>query len=344
MPTRFAGLLVMVVVGALGACGTNGATSTDSAAPTVAVSATPTLAAPTPSPSGDVSVFAAASLTDAFNQIGAEFKQANPRVAVKFNFAASTALRTQLEQGAKADIYASADQTQMDNAKKAGVIEGSDQIFVKNKLVVIYPTGNPARIGTARDLAKPGVKLVLTDQNVPIGAYARASLEKMSADPRFGPDFGRKALGNLKSEEANVRAVVTKVQLGEADAGIVYASDVTPSVAKDIASVQIPDEFNTVAAYSIAMVKDASNRAAARVFITFVRSARGQEILKENNFIIDGDTGSTRRLTDDAPPAGGRHARGRPSPASHARAEGERARGRQTARIVDVPTRGGHAS
>jgi len=238
-----------------------------------------------------LTIFAAASLTDAFNEIGAEFQKANPGVTPKFNFAASSALRTQLEQGAKADVFASADQIQMDNAKKAGVIEGTDQLFVKNKLVVIHPTGNPAGIKAARDLANPNVKFVLTDKAVPIGAYARAALEKMAADPQFGADFDDKVLGNLRSEEANVRAVVTKVQLGEADAGIVYASDVTPSVSRDVQSILIPDPFNTIATYPIAVVKDGSNPASARAFIEFVRGATGQEILKRNNFIVDSETG-----------------------------------------------------
>ncbi|MGH2585002.1 MAG: molybdate ABC transporter substrate-binding protein, partial [Dehalococcoidia bacterium] len=248
----------------------------------------------TPSPlRGDLTVFAAASLTDAFNEIGQAFQQANPAVTPKFNFASSSALRTQLEQGARADVFASADQIQMDNAKKAGVIEGNDQVFAKNKLVVIYPSSNPASIQSIQDLAKPGVKFVLTDPSVPIGAYARTALQQMAADPTFGPDFGRKVLGNLRSEEANVRAVVTKVQLGEADAAIVYASDVTPSIANQIKSILVPDQFNVIATYPIAVVKDASNPTAARAFIEFVRGPQGQEILEKNNFIVDKETGST---------------------------------------------------
>lgn len=243
---------------------------------------------------GDLTVFAASSLTDAFNEIGREFTRANPNVHLTFNFAASSALRTQLAQGAPADVFASADQEQMDQARQAGVIDGLDQVFVKNKLVVIYPAGNPGKIATLEDLARPGIRLVLTDPNVPIGAYARATLDRMSADPRFGPDFAGKVLANLKSEEANVRAAVTKVQVGEADATIVYASDVTPSAAKDIRAVPIPDAFNTIATYPIALVKGARNPAAARAFVAFVRSAAGQAILRQNNFIVDGDTGSAR--------------------------------------------------
>jgi molybdate transport system substrate-binding protein len=245
---------------------------------------------------GDLTVFAAASLTDAFNEIGQEFQKANPGVTPKFNFAASTALRTQLEQGAKADLFASADQVQMDNAKKAGVVEGEDRLFVKNKLVAIHPGNNPANIQSHQDLARPGIKIVLTDANVPIGAYARSALQKMSADPQYGADFGQKVLANLRSEEANVRAVVTKVQLGEADAAIVYASDVTPQVSGQVKSILIPDQFNTIATYPIAVVKDAPNKAAAQAFIAFVRSRQGQEILRKHNFIVDAETGAALRV------------------------------------------------
>lgn len=284
-------LLIMISALAL-ACGSDDESTSSSSPSTPAVTAVAAASTPTAAPlQGELTVFAAASLTDAFNEIGAEFQKANPGVTPKFNFAASSALRTQLEQGARADIFASADQIQMDNAKKAGVIEGAGQLFVKNKLVVIYPTGNPAGIKTVQDLANPTVKFVLTDKAVPIGAYARTALEKLAADPQFGGDLDDKVLGNLRSEEANVRAVVTKVQLGEADAGIVYASDVTPSVSKDVQSILIPDQFNTIATYPIAVVKDGSNPTAARAFIEFVRGAMGQEILRRNNFIVDAETG-----------------------------------------------------
>ena len=242
--------------------------------------------------SGELVVFAASSLTDAFNEIGQVFTRANPQARVRFNFAASTALRTQLEQGARAGVYASADQTQMDLAKKAGVIGGEDRVFAKNKLVVIFPSDNPAGIITIADLAKPGLRLVLTDRNVPIGGYARTTLDQLSADPGLGSNFSQRVLANLRSEEANVRAVVTKVQLGEADAAIVYASDVTPAVAGAVRTLTIPDSFNTIATYPIAVVEDASNLEAARAFIQFVRSPAGQAVLKKWNFVIDADTGT----------------------------------------------------
>ena len=281
----------MVLAALAAACG--GSDRSGTTAVTPAVTASPAAAATL---RGDLNVFAAASLADAFSEIGTEFMRTNPRVKVTFNFAASTALRTQIEQGARADVYAAADQVQMDSAKQAGIIDEVDRLFAKNKLVVIHPAGNPGKITGIQDLARPGLKLVLTDKNVPIGAYARGALEKMSADPQLGADFSRKVLANLRSEEANVRAVVTKVQLGEADAGVVYASDVTPAVAKDITTIAIPDQFNVIAAYPIAVARAAPNKAAAWAFIAFVRSAQGQAILRKHNFMVDGDTGAARAL------------------------------------------------
>lgn len=258
----------------------------------VATSPRPATASPAATASGDLTVFAASSLTDAINEIGGNFQKANPGAKVAFNYGASSTLRTQLEQGARADVFASADQANMDQAKKSGVIDGADQRFAKNKLVVIYPTSNPGKISGIQDLAKPGLKFVLTDPSVPIGAYARQALDKLSADPSIGSDFAPKVLANLRSQEANVRAVVSKVQLGEADAAIVYASDVTPSVAKDVQSILIPDQFNVLATYPIAVVKRAQNKAAAQAFIAYVRSAAAQDVLKQNNFIVDEDTGA----------------------------------------------------
>ena len=134
-----------------------------------------------------------------------------------------------------------------------------------------------------RDLARPGVKLDLANSKVPVGNYSRQALSKASTE--YGADFEKHALANVVSEEENVKQVVTKVQLGEADAGIVYVSDVTPKVSKDIQPIAIPAAYNQLASYPIALTKDITNRAAAEAFIAFVLSAEGQAILKAHNFI-----------------------------------------------------------
>jgi molybdate transport system substrate-binding protein len=237
----------------------------------------------TPRPSGELSVFAAASLTEPFTEMGKRLEMSYPGLKVVYNFGGSPALRTQLEQGAHADIFASADAVQMEQAKKSEVVQGETPIFVKNRLAVITPKANPGKVAEFRDLAKPGLKLDLANAKVPVGNYSRQAFSKASAE--YGADFEKSVLGNIISEEDNVKQVVTKVQLGEADAGIVYVSDVTPKVSKDVLTVVIPDAYNQLATYPIALTKGVQNRAAADVFISFVLSAEGQVILKAHNFI-----------------------------------------------------------
>jgi molybdate transport system substrate-binding protein len=243
---------------------------------------------PTPVPGaaleGRITVFAAVSLADAFNEIAAEFKVLNPRVDFEFNFQGSPTLRTQLEQGARADIYASADLNQMNLARQAGVLTGESPVFVRNSLVVITPASNPGRIASLADLRRDGLKLVLANAEVPVGAYSRQMLTAASNDPAYGAGFSDAVLENAVSLESNVRQVVAKVELGEADAGIVYGSDVTPAVAPKLSTVAVPAAFNVVAEYPIALVKDGSNPRAAQAFIDYVLSAAGQAVLRKHGF------------------------------------------------------------
>lgn len=235
--------------------------------------------------SGDITVFAAASLTDSFKQIGADFHTDNPSANVTFQFGGSPALVTQLGQGAPADSLAMADQKNMQNALDQSVVKDAGAPFAKNRLVIIFPRGNPANITAAKDMANAGVKVVLAQEDVPVGNYARQSLDKYSADPAYGADFKTKVLANLVSEEPNVKAVVTKIQLGEADAGIVYVTDVTKDVQGDIATIPIEDQYNIIATYPIAITSDAEEADVAQAFINYVLSEKGQATLKEYGFI-----------------------------------------------------------
>jgi molybdate transport system substrate-binding protein len=207
----------------------------------------------------------------------------HPGLRVVYNFGGSQAFRPQLEQGAQADVFVSADAVQMEHAKKSGVVQGENPIFVKNRLVVIIPTGNPGKVATFRDLAKPGLKLDLANSQVPVGNYSRQAFNKASAE--YGTDFAKRALANVVSEEENVKQVVTKIQLGEADAGIVYVSDVTSKVSKDVQTIAIPDAYNQIASYPIALTKEVKNKAAAEAFVALVLSPAGQAILKAHNFV-----------------------------------------------------------
>jgi molybdate transport system substrate-binding protein len=234
---------------------------------------------------GQLTIFTAASLTEAFKEMGENIEQANPGTKVTFNFAGSPTLRTQLAQGARADVFASADEPNMQGAQKEGTIASEPRLFVRNQLVAIVPAANPAQVMRLQDLAKPGVKLVLTNKAVPVGNYSRQALAKMSQDAAFGSEFATRVLANLVSEETNVKQVVAKVQLGEAHAGIVYASDVTPAVRGAVKVLAIPDPFNVIAHYPIAVVRDAPNAAGARAFIDYVLSPAGQAILTKHGFL-----------------------------------------------------------
>jgi molybdate transport system substrate-binding protein len=234
---------------------------------------------------GELTIFTAASLTDAFKEMGANIEQANPGTKILFNFAGSPTLRTQLAQGARADVFASADEPNMQGAQKEGSIASEPRIFVRNQLVAIVPAANSAQVMRLQDLAKSGVKLVLTNKEVPVGNYSRQVLTKMSQDAAFGAEFATRVLANLVSEETNVKQVVAKVQLGEADAGIVYASDVTPAVRGAVQMLAIPESFNVIARYPIAVVREAPNAAGARAFIDYVLSPAGQAILTKHGFL-----------------------------------------------------------
>lgn len=230
-------------------------------------------------------VFAAASLTDAFKEIGDAFHAAHPDADVEFNFAGSPALVTQIDQGAPADVLATADTTNMQHAADMGLIADEAQTFARNRLAIIVPSDNPAGIETYLDIANDGVKLVLAQEGVPAGDYARQVLDNIAATSEGGPGFAARTLSNVVSEESNVKAVVTKVQLGEVDAGIAYFTDVTPDLAADITLIEIPDGVNVIGVYPIAATRDASRPELARAFIEFVLSDEGQAILERSGFM-----------------------------------------------------------
>ena len=228
-----------------------------------------------------LTIFAAASLTDAFTEIGAGFEAANPGVEITFSFSGSQTLRTQIEAGAPADVFASANSREMDALVASGLVRtGVPQVFLSNALIVIVPSANPAAITQLQDLSRRGIKLVLAAEEVPAGTYARAALEKMNGS--LGPDFKAQVLANVVSNEDNVRQVVAKVQLGEADAGIVYRSDAV--AAPGLKAVEIPAELNVLAEYPIAVVSDTVKAALAQGFVDYVLSPAGQAVLRKWGF------------------------------------------------------------
>lgn len=225
-----------------------------------------------------LTVFAAASLTESFKEIGAAFEKENPDVIVTFNFGGSQTLRAQLEQGAAADVFASADQRQMDLAIAAGVIAKSGRkVFATNQLVMITPKNNPAKIQTLADLARPNIKIALAAEAVPVGVYTREALTKI--EKSIGANYKDKVLKNVVSNEDNVKQVMAKVQLGEVDAGIVYRSDVV--TASPINIVPIPDDLNMVAQYPVAPLVQSPQKELAEKFIAYLLSTSGQTLLKK---------------------------------------------------------------
>jgi molybdate transport system substrate-binding protein len=226
---------------------------------------------PTDPVTGELTVFAAASLTDAYGQIGRDFGRAHPDARVTFNFAGSPTLVLQIRQGAPADVFASADQANMQALVDAGQADGAPSVFARNNLQIVVAAGNPKRIAGLADLARPGLVVDLCAPGVPCGAYARQALSR--ANVSVAP----------KSLEQDVKAVVTKVSLGEADAGIVYTTDVRAAGAK-VAGVDIPADENVVASYPIVRVKGSKNPVTASAFVSWVLSARGQAVLGRFGF------------------------------------------------------------
>ncbi|MGI8587797.1 MAG: molybdate ABC transporter substrate-binding protein [Chloroflexia bacterium] len=286
-------LLVLVILALFALAGTP-----TPATPQVGTTPPATQSGTTPPPSvgpGGLMVFAASSLKESFTEAGRNFKTANPNVTdVEFNFAGSQQLVTQLAQGAPADVFASADKPNMDKAAGAGDIEGSPQELARNLLVVAVPNDNPAHIQSLHDLGRAGIKISLADPSVPVGNYSLQVFDKLSADPAYGAGFKQQVLNNVVSRENNVRQVLTRVQLGQVDAGIVYATDARAANAAATGSVppvqtiEIPAPYNVTAIYYIAAVKGAAHPAAARAWISYILSPAGQAVLGKYGFVAAG--------------------------------------------------------
>lgn len=262
------------------------------ATPGASPAATAVMPVPSPSPppfpasGGELTVFAAASLTDAFERIGEDLAERNPGLTITYNFAGSQALATQLREGAAADVFASANEAQMATAIADGVIAGEPAIFARNRLAIVLPADNPAGLDEPGDLGQTGLRLVLAQPEVPAGRYAREAICRMAADVvTYGDGVAERVAGNVVSEEEDVRDVLTKVRLGEADAGVVYASDAR-AAGNDVAVIEIPDAVNVHASYPIAAVANGDTDLAA-AFMGFVLGAEGQAVLADFGFEAD---------------------------------------------------------
>ena len=234
-----------------------------------------------------VTVLAASSLTDAFEELAGTFEEQNAGTEVRMSFAASSELLAQIKQGAPADIFASASEKNMDSAVEEDLV-GEAPVFVRNRPVVIVPAGDPAGVGEFEGLAEADAQIVLAEEGVPIADYAMDVLA--NADSEYGGGFRESVEGKIVSREANVRAAANRVALGEADATFVYASDVTQDIRDRVEVLEIPEEVNVVATYPIAVVRDSEEPELAQSWVDLVLGDEGQDVLEENGFERAGES------------------------------------------------------
>src|SRR5215203_1541584 len=229
-----------------------------------------------------LTVLAASSLIDAFGVLANRFEEQNPGVKVKQSFESSSTLLAQIQQGAPADVFASAAEEEMNTAIKDGLVKGEAEVFAKNREIVMVPKNNPANVRRFRDIAKSDVKLVLAGKDVPAADYALEILGKAKGE--YGADFEKDVLSNVVSRESDVRASVNSVVVGDADATFGYASDYTPDIRDKVKVVQIPPNLNIVATYPIAALEDAKSLGLAKKWVELVTSQEGQRVLQKWNF------------------------------------------------------------
>lgn len=250
--------------------------------PAVQAPSAPSPAPAVPTTNITLKVFAPASMTDAVKELAAAYEAANPGVKLAIEIGHSPTQRLQLTQGATGDIFMTASQKDMDDAiADKSVAAGTAKVFATNQLVVVLPPQNPAKIEKLEDLANSGVRLLVAVVDTPIGKVTQTSLDKM--DKKFGSGFKDKVTANIASNEAGVKPIVSKLQLSEADAGIVFVTDAVAAPA--LKTVSIPPELNVINQLNVAPLAAALNPEHAAAFTAFVTSADGQAILKKWGFM-----------------------------------------------------------
>lgn len=231
--------------------------------------------------SGELTVFAASSLTDSFDELAGRFEEQNPGATVRPSYAGSSELLAQIQQGAPVDVFASASETQMDTAVDEDLV-GEPVVFARNRPVVIVPADNPGGIEEFQDLATADGRYVLAEEGVPIADYAAEVLA--NADAGYGGGFEEAVLDKIASREANVRAAANRIALGEADATFVYQSDVTEDIEDRVRIVDIPENVNVIATYPISTIADSQNPELAQAWVDLVLGEEGQTVLEEYGF------------------------------------------------------------
>jgi molybdate transport system substrate-binding protein len=275
-------LMALAIIAAIAGCGsTNEATSSAAATPTQPASQGVTPAPPLATPV-ELTVYAAASLADALDDVAAEYETLNPGLTLTISTDSSVALETKIEQGAGADVFLSADTANPQKLITGGFAADPVLIFATNQLAIIVPTDNPAGIESAADLARTGIKVIAAGDAVPITKYAKQLVDNLAKTSGYPADFAKKYAANIVSKEENVAAVVGKVALGEGDAAIVYATDAAGSNA--VTSIDVPDAANVLATYGAVVIKTSKHEAEARAFLEWLHGPAGQALLDNLGF------------------------------------------------------------
>jgi molybdate transport system substrate-binding protein len=234
--------------------------------------------------SAKVVVFAAGSLVDAFRAIGQEFESRSPGIEVSFRFASADHLRQDIVAGAQVDVFAPANRLEMDLVGAANLIVGTPRVFAETSLVLIASRENPRQIAGIGDLARSDLRVVAEHAEAPLSRYSAAMLASASEDPSFGRDFVARVEARVVVRTKTVRQMVARVLAGDADAGVVYASDVTPDVKDRLVAIEIPERFNVTASYLIAVIATGANPRGGANFVEYVTSAAGQSTLAQWGF------------------------------------------------------------
>ena len=279
MRSRLAAVVSALLL--IAACSNGGASPTASvaasAAPTTAASAAPS------APPAALTIYGAASLKGVLDKVKAAYEMAAPGTTLTISTDSSATLETQIEQGAPADVFLSADTTNPKKLIDKGLAAGAAVTFAGNKLTIIVPTANPAGIASPKDLAKTGIKVIAAGDAVPITKYATMLVANLAKESGYPADFAAKYTANIASREDNVKAIVAKVELGEGDAGIVYVTDAKAST--KVTTVDVPDIANVPATYAGVVVKASKNTATAQAFLTWFAGPDGQAILGTFGFL-----------------------------------------------------------
>ena len=271
-------ILALVLAACSGAGASPSASAAPSAAPSTAASTAPSTAA-----GGELTIYGAASLKGALDKAKTAYEAANPGTTLTISTDSSATLETQIEQGAPADVFLSADTTNPKKLVDKGLADGAPVTFAGNKLTIVVPTANPAGIVSPADLAKAGVKVIAAGDTVPITKYATLLVQNLAKQAGYPADFIAKYTANIASKEDNVKALIAKIELGEGDAGIVYVTDAKAS--SKVKTIDVPDSANVPATYNGVVIKASKNAAAAKAFLDWFAGPGGQAILGSLGFL-----------------------------------------------------------